>query len=290
VSPAAPGRVALVTSERGRPIDPDLPLLVDALGAEGVTADVVRWDDASADWDAYRLSVIRSTWDYAWRLPEFLAWAGRVPRLRNAADVVRWNTDKTYLRDLERAGLPVVPTVWNPAAEADLPEATEWVVKPSVSAGSRDTARWSDADDALAHVAALVAAGRTAMVQPYLRSVDAVGETALLFLGGHFSHAVRKGPLLAAGEGIRQDRDSRGDLRAAEGTAEQLRVAREVHDALPALVAGAADLLYARIDLVADASGRIAVLEVELTEPSLFLPQAPGAAARLARAIAAQTG
>jgi hypothetical protein len=241
------------------------------------------------DWAGYALVVVRSCWDYAWRLEEFLGWAETVPRLRNPVEVLRWNTDKVYLRDLERAGLPVVPTAWNPAHTGELPNAQEWVVKPSISAGSRDTARWDTPVAVLEHVVELTGAGRTAMVQPYLASVDALGETAMLFIGGGFSHAVRKGPLLAAGEGVRQDRDSRGDLRPTEPTAAQREVAQAVFDAVPGLVGVDGPPLYARIDLVQDADGRPVVLELELTEPSLFLPQAPAAATTLARAAAALT-
>ncbi|MGY2128223.1 ATP-grasp domain-containing protein [Blastococcus sp. SYSU DS0617] len=281
-------RVALVSSERGLAVDPDLPIAAAALGEAGLTVDLVRWDDAGLDWAAYDLAVVRSCWDYAWRLEEFLSWAGRVPRLRNAAELLRWNTDKTYVRDLERAGLPVVPTAWDPAAADELPDAEEWVVKPSVSAGSRDTARWADAAAALAHVAELTGAGRTAMVQPYQASVDDLGETAMLFIGGRFSHAVRKGPLLGRGEGVRQDRDSRGDLRPVQPSADQREVAESVFDAIPTLVPGAPAPLYARIDLVRDPTGRPVVLELELTEPSLFLPQAPDAAEALVRAVEAE--
>ncbi|HEX2073664.1 MAG TPA: hypothetical protein VHF92_07755, partial [Geodermatophilus sp.] len=267
--------------------DPDLQIAAPALEEAGFAVDLVRWDDDAVDWTAYALAVVRSCWDYAWRREEFLAWADSVPRLRNAPEVLRWNTDKTYLRDLERAGLPVVPTVWNPTRAEQLPDAREWVVKPSVSAGSRDTARWIEPAQALAHAAELAAAGRTAMLQPYLSSVDEAGETAMLFLGGRFSHAVRKGPLLARGEGVRQDRDSRGDLRPVEPTPAQREVAQAVVDAVADLVPASPPLLYARIDLVQDSSGRPVVLELELTEPSLFLPQAPaGALARLVRAVA----
>ncbi len=250
--------------------------------------DLVRWDDPAVQWDLYDLAVVRSCWDYAWRLEEFLTWAASVPRLRNPVEVLRWNTDKTYLRDLERAGLPLVPTAWDPTDADLLPDGEEWVVKPSVSAGSRDTARWSTRDDALDHVGQLGRAGRTAMVQPYVSSVDAAGETAMLFLGGRFSHAVRKGPLLGRGEGVRQDRDSRADLRPVVATAEQRAVAQAVFDAVPELVPGAAPVLYARIDLVADGEGAPVLLELELAEPSLFLPQAPEAAATLVRAVEAE--
>jgi hypothetical protein len=283
-------RVALVSSERGLRVDPDLPIASAALTDAAFDVDVVRWDDPVVDWNSYALAVVRSCWDYAWRLEEFLVWAAGVPRLRNDVELLRWNTDKVYLRDLDRAGLPIVPTVWNPARADELPEAGEWVVKPSISAGSRDTARWEDASAALAHVAELTAAGRTAMVQPYLASVDAAGETAMLFLGGHFSHAVRKGPLLERGEGVRQDRNSRGDLRPADPTPGQREVAQAVFDSVGDLVPGAATPLYARIDLVEDADGRPVLLELELAEPSLFLPQAPDAVARLTAAVRAEVG
>jgi glutathione synthase/RimK-type ligase-like ATP-grasp enzyme len=285
---ATGSRIALVCSERGLRVDPDLPIAWSALRDAGFVVDLVRWDDDAVDWASYDLAVVRSCWDYAWRLEEFLAWAGSVPRLRNPVEVLRWNTDKTYLRELERAGLPVVPTVWNPPGADELPDAGEWVVKPSISAGSRDTARWGDPGDVLTHAAELVTAGRTAMVQPYLASVDHVGETAMLFLGGAFSHAVRKGPLLARGEGVRHDRDSRGDLSPAVPTTAQRDVAQAVFDAIPALVGVDAPPLYARIDLIQDAEGRPVLLELELSEPSLFLPQAPGAAATLVRAVEAE--
>ena len=281
-------RVALVGSERGLRVDPDLPLAAAALRDAGHAVDLVRWDDDAYDWTHASLAVVRSCWDYAWRLEEFLGWAGSVPRLRNDVELLRWNTDKTYLRALERAGLPVVATVWDPAGTGDLPDAGEWVVKPSVSAGSRDTARWTDAADALAHAAGLTGAGRTAMVQPYVRSVDDAGETAMLFLGGRFSHAVRKGPLLVRGEGVRQDRDSRGDLRPVEPTTAQREVAEAVLAAVPALVPAAAAPLYARIDLVDAGGGRPVVLELELAEPSLFLPQAPDALGSFVGAVEAE--
>jgi glutathione synthase/RimK-type ligase-like ATP-grasp enzyme len=280
-------RVALVSSEGALDLDPDLPIASAALRQAGLAVELVRWDDPAVDWAGFDLAVVRSCWDYAWRLAEFLAWAQRVPRLRNPVEVLRWNTDKVYLRDLERAGLAVVPTVWDPAGAGELPDAPEWVVKPSVSAGSRDTARWDTPTAVLEHVAELTGAGRTAMVQPYLSSVDALGETAVLFIGGGFSHAVRKGPLLAAGEGVRQDRDSRGDLRPVVPTAAQRDVAQAVFDAVPGLVGVEGSPLYARIDLVRGADGRPVVLELELTEPSLFLPQAPAAARTLVRAVQA---
>ena len=280
-------RCALACSDEGLEHDEDLPSATAALAERGAQVEVVRWDDAGVDWDAFDLVVVRSCWDYTWRLEEFVRWADAVPHLANPAPVLRWNADKHYLRELAAAGCPVVPTTWDPASADDLPAADEWVVKPSVSAASRDTARWSSPADALAHAGELRAAGRTAMVQPYLDAVDVAGETALLHFGGAFSHAVQKGPLLLRGEGVRQDRVGREQVRSVQPRPDQLAVAAAALAAVPAVLGTAAPLLYARVDVVDGPDGRPVLLELELVEPSLFLPYGDGAAARLADAVVA---
>jgi hypothetical protein len=280
-------RYALATSEVGAQHDTDLPLATAAFADAGAHVEVVRWDDPDVDWDAFDLVVVRSCWDYTWRVAEFLRWADQVPRLRNPAAVLRWNVDKSYLRDLAAAGCPVVPTAWDPSSAAELPDAPEWVVKPSVSAGARDTARWPTAAEALAHAAELRAAGRTAMVQPYVQAVDDVGETALLHFGGVFSHAVQKDPLLRRGEGVVQDRMTRGELRPVAARPDQLEVAAAVLAAVPVVLGQDAPLLYARVDVVDGPDGTPLLLELELTEPSLFLAEGDGTAARLVSAVEA---
>ncbi|MFG2000133.1 RimK family alpha-L-glutamate ligase [Spirillospora sp. NPDC048911] len=256
----------------------DVRELAEALLAQGLRPEVVSWDDPGADWDSFALVVVRSTWDYTARLDEFLAWAGRVPRLLNPAEVLRWNTDKRYLRDLQDAGVPVVPTRWDlDDVPADWPE---YVIKPAVSAGSRDTARWraGEEDKARAHLRALREAGRTVMIQPYLSAIDSEGETALLYCDREFSHAARKAPILKAGAGL-LDAPHGGEITAAEATPEQLAVAAQALAAVPG------ELLYARVDLVPGPDGTPVVLELELAEPNLFLEHAAGSAARFARAI-----
>ena len=283
-------RVALACSQEGLEDDDDLPLAAAALADTGTRADVVQWDDEGIDWAGYDLVVVRSCWDYTERLAEFLAWAATVPRLANPLPVLRWNVDKTYLRDLAVAGCPVVPTTWDPGSAGELPEAPEWVVKPSVSAGSRDTARWSSAEQVLAHVGELRARGRTAMVQPYLDAVDEAGETALLHFGGAFSHAVRKGPLLRRGEGVVQDRMGREELRAVPARPDQREVAASALAAVARSLGRGLPVLYARVDLVDGPDGRPLVLELELVEPSLFLPHGDDAAVRFARAVLVAAG
>lgn len=281
-------RVALVTCTELPDLDPDDRLLIEPLRRLGVTAEPVAWDDPSVDWSAFDLAVLRSTWDYPDRLAEFLAWADRVPRLANPADVVAWNTDKHYLVELAGAGVPVVPTTWlAPGVPVALPGAEEHVLKPAVGAGSKETGRYNLADPqhrrlAAEHVANLHAAGRHVLLQPFLPAVDTLGETALLFLGGEYSHAVRKGGLLTGPHVPFAGLYKAETITARTPSPAERAVAAQ---ALAAVPGGAGRLLYARVDLLPGSGGRPLVVELELTEPSLFLGYADGAAQRLAAAV-----
>lgn len=280
--------IAFVSSSWARELDADLPRLVEAAGQRGIDSEVRLWDDPAVDWTSYDAVVVRSCWDYTTRRDAFLAWAASVPHLHNTHEVLAWNTDKVYLRQIEAAGVPIIETRWNIAEGDDLGDHGEWVVKPAVSAGSLDTARWESPADVYAHSAALVGAGRTSMTQPYVSSVDEEGETAMLFFGGEFSHAIRKGPILVRGEGIRQDRDGRGVNEVRTPTRAQHEVAEAALAAVDEVLGHPVDLLYARVDLVTGADGSPLVIEVELTEPYLFLALADGGAGRLVDAIAAR--
>ena len=289
-------RVALVTARAARGLDADMPPLTAALAAGGAESEIVDWDDAHADWARFDLVVPRSAWDYAERLPEFLAWAERVARLTtlvNPLPVVRWNTDKHYLGELARAGAPVVSTAYvEPGEDAGSAldaflggdASREIVVKPAVGAGSRDARRHLRADRAgiLGHIAPLLAAGRSMMLQPYLESVDSCGETALMYLDGRFSHAIRKGALLPAGAPSTAGLFAPEEIVPRTPAADELAAAERILGAVP--VGG---LLYARVDLLRDAADAPRLLELELTEPSFFLPYAPGAAERFAAALLA---
>lgn len=280
--------IALASGRAYQKIDADLPRIVNAAAARGLDAEIAVWDD-DVDWSAYDVVVVRSCWDYLDRRADFLAWAATVPNLLNPADVLTWNTDKVYLRELADAGVPVIDTRWDVRRGDDLPDAAgEWVVKPTISGGGKDTARWDDPDDVFAHSEELIAAGRTAMVQPYVPSVDSEGETALIYFGGRFSHAIRKGPLLERGEGVRQDRDQREVISPRAPTAAQEEVAQQVLAAIPSSLGRADALAYARVDLVTDTNGVPRLIELELTEPSLFLDHAEGGAERLVDVLAQQ--
>lgn len=291
-------RIALATAAAFPDLDEDGPVLIEALSRRGIEAEPAVWTDETVDWSAYELVVVRATWDYTARHHEFLAWARRVAavtRLANSADVLAWNTDKSYLRALTEAGLPVVATDWlDPGDTFAAPVQGEYVVKPTVSAGSRDTNRYRAGEhDALAasHAGSLLAAGRSVMVQPYLHEIDTAGETALFYFAGELSHAIRKGPLLTSAMAPVDGLYKEEEVEPREPSAVEVEVAARVLDAMSALSpAHRGDLLYARVDLVPGPDGPT-LMELELTEPSMFLlyDGASGARAadRFAGAIAA---
>ena len=261
--------------------DPDQALLEAALSRRGLRAATLAWDDPGVDWSSARLVVMRSTWNYPHRPQDFLAWVERTAAataLRNPPAVVHANIHKSYLLELQRRGVPVVPTqVLRRGSEVTLREAAgEWgtvVVKPAISAASLDTLRVdSGAAAGEEHLHRLLAA-RDVLVQPYLPSVEDVGERALVCIDGQLTHAVRKHPRFAAEDeevsaALPIDDDERRLAEAALST-----VSRQ--------------LLYARVDVARGADGRPLVMELELIEPSLFLMQHPPALERFADAILA---
>ncbi|MEU4109544.1 RimK family alpha-L-glutamate ligase [Streptomyces sp. NPDC048208] len=283
-------RIALATYDPGTEPsrDPDLRGLIAELRAAGADAESRYWDDPDADWAGYDLVLIRSTWDYAWRTAEFLAWVDRVDaltRLLNPADVVHWNVDKRYLGELAGAGVPTVPTRYlPPGAEPALPTGHEYVIKPSSGAGARYAARYAPEEHEVAtrQLERMHAEGLTALVQPYLRGIDRHGERALHFFGGRLLHASRKGAVLVSGTPFDAGKTAHPNLEKWQPTAAELDVAQR---ALAAVPGGAERLLYGRVDLVDGEDGQPCVMELELMEPQLFLDLHPESRPRVAQFI-----
>ena len=285
-------QIAIVTCAAFFDLDPDDQLLLPALWAHGLSPRIVVWDDPDVRWEAFDLVLIRSTWDYSPQREKFLDWTRDVTaktRLVNPMSVVHWSSDKHYLVELAAAGVPVVPsTFWEPGEEVELPN-VQFVVKPAISAGSRDTYRLSANKTVEAHIAIqdIHASGRSVMIQPYLTSVDSFAETALIFIAGEFSHAIRKGPLLELDNAAQEFHGGlfiKEEITVREATLMQRQVARQALSLAPP------GWLYARVDLVNDDNGNPVVLELEMVEPSLFFAVDPdptsGAPSRLAKALA----
>ena len=293
-------RIALVTAIAAYALDEDLQPLQRALHAAGIEAPILAWDDDTVSWSRFDIALLRSPWDYTNRLAEFLDWAERVStqtHLLNPLEVIRHNTDKHYLGELAAQGLSVVPSRYvepddraSAKLEAFLSEftdAAEFVVKPCVGAGSRDAQRYSRAQvlAARAHIERLQSQRRSVLLQPYLANVDDAGETALMYFDGVFSHAIRKGPLLQRDAGPTRALFAPEKITARTPGADELALAEGV---LAALAGG--PLAYARVDLIRGPDGAPCLLELELTEPSLFFAFSEGAADRFVAVLARRLG
>lgn len=262
-------------------------LLIAALAARGLSAARVDWARDDVDWSAFRLLVFRTTWDYFDRFAEFMAWLGRVEsltRLCNPAALVRWNLDKHYLRDLASRGVPVVPTRFleqgEPASLGDLLRETGWsqaVVKPCVSGAARHTHR-VDRSTAAAVQRLLdpLLARESFILQPFVADVVATGEDTLVAIAGRVTHGLRK---RAKPGDFRVQDDHGGTIEPHAPTAGQVALAER------ALAACGVPPAYGRVDVVRLDDGGLAVMELELVEPELWLRLHPPAADAMAAAI-----
>lgn len=321
-------RIALATCANLPDWEVDDAPLHRALIDRGV--DLVRpaWDDPAFDWASCDAVVIRTTWDYMERRGEFIEWTervARVTRLFNPASIVRWNTHKSYLRDLERAGVPTVPTAWVSPGEAvdvrSLVADRGWsrgFIKPAVGATARETMRFAldggepmpreaaprwngmpptvrgtipippvrDIAAAQEHVDRLLGAGEDLLIQPYLESVETHGEFSAIVIDGAISHTIRKIPV----PGDYRVQDDFGAWDEPFSLPERERAVAASALAAVADVFGEPGrcLMYARVDMLLDDAGSPCVTELEAVEPSLFFRHSNAAAARFADAVTAR--
>jgi glutathione synthase/RimK-type ligase-like ATP-grasp enzyme len=282
-------RIALATARGVEQLDQDDQPLLEAIRRAGHAGELHVWDD-ELDWSGFDAVVIRSAWDYYRHRDRFVAWAedvGSSTQLFNPADVVRWNTHKSYLLELEERGAPVVPTAWLAQGDRvdlrDLAAARDWrdvVLKPAVGAAGEGVVRTAPAEGQVAFDV-LLAAGDT-MVQPYLPAIETVGELSVVLLDGRVSHAVDKRPRPG---GFRIQTQHGGRYTARRNVPpEAAELATWIVDAT------GHDLLYARVDLVPDDLGTWQLSELELTEPGLFLHLVDGAADTLVAALERRVG
>jgi len=286
-------RLAIATCEAPPVPDSDAERLIPALAERGAEAELVAWSDEAADWSAYDLVWISSTWDYHERLADFLAWLPRtaaVTPVQNPPALIEWNIDKRYLRELGGAGVPVIPTVWvedegGPAVrEAAQRGWSDVIVKPAVDLGAARLERVGGVELR----AAVERVERPALVQPFLESLASEGELSLVYLGGELSHAVRKRP--AEGD-FRVQFQHGGRYEPTGAPAEATAIGARTMEAIGPRVAEARGNserapLYGRVDLVRGPGGELCVIEVELIEPALFLDVvAEAATARFAELL-----
>jgi O-ureido-D-serine cyclo-ligase len=293
--------LALVTCAASLPIDFDMPPLLEAFGTLGLHTLVCDWEDPSINWSGFDAVLLRSPWNYSDRLPAFLRWCERVEAktcLLNPAVVARFALDKHYLAALSSLGVPTVPTRFietgmDPNAPiravfAAHPQSTDIVIKPTIGAYSKNVQRFARdrEQEACAYAAGLLANGNPVMVQPYLPSIDHVGETNLTYFDGSYSHAICKSALLMADGTVNVPTQ---DLRAARVADEdEQAVAKVALQAAAQFMGLTPPLLYGRVDLIRDTKGCPVVLELDICEPSLNLAFSHGSAMHFAQSVAAR--
>jgi len=279
--------IAFVTYEKLPDLDPGDRLAAALLRQHGVRVVPAVWDSPHVAWGELDAVVVRSTWDYYAKHAAFTRWISRIESLRvpmwNPPALLRWNSDKRYLRDLAARGVPVTPSLWLERGSGDtlaeVMERTGWsdvVVKPVVSANgwrtwraSRSSALYRQND-----FRQMLAEGGV-VVQRFVEEVRSEGEWSFVFFGGAFSHAVLKRP--NAGD-FRVQLEYGGAATRVTAPAELVAQAENV------LAAVSLPWLYARVDgCVVD--GRLQLMELEMLEPSLFLEIASHAPQRFAAAI-----
>jgi glutathione synthase/RimK-type ligase-like ATP-grasp enzyme len=253
------------------------------LAEAGVAVDGPAWTKAG-DLAGYDLVLPLTVWGYhragARWTEQVAAWEAAGVPLRNPGSVLRWNSDKGYLGRLAEAGAPVPPTVFTDQVTPEvMAEAAgrfgtdRLVAKPRVSASAYRTLRWSSGEP--------LDEGPQgpALIQPYLPPIERAGELSLFYIGGRYSHAVRKVP--RAGD-FRVQPEYEGVITAETPDDDELAAAEAI------LTAVQEPLLYARVDLVRDLEDRPVLMELELVEPDLYLGHDPAAGRRFAEAVLAE--
>ena len=275
-------------------------LVIDVLQQRGIAVEEVSWRAPSVDWNRYDLVVQRSSWDYQQAPDEYLRVLGEIERssarLENSLQIAEWNIRKTYLRELQSAGITIVPTEWlQSPSVADLKQlfellnSDEVVVKPVIGANADDAFRlrpdsplsvWQAAEHAFDGSRRRDACpAATALAQPFVKSVTTLGEVSLIFFRGEYNHSVLKTP--KSGD-FRVQEEHGGRIQPYQLATAVIEFARRSLEPIPGIT------LYARVDIVFLAGGQPAIMETELIEPSLYLSFDVDAPRRFADAIEAR--
>ena len=271
----------------------DDELAYEPLHRLGWQVETIPWDRSGVDWKRYGIVVIRSTWDYQHYADKFLAVLAAIEsagtKLENSIPIVRWNMQKTYLRDLAARGVPMLQTLWREGLKPggllplfDEMQSDEAVIKPVMSGNAQGAYRL-DRTKARAQAAEIESfySKRPLMMQPFQKNVVAEGEFSLFYFNGEYSHCVLKVP--KAGD-FRVQEEHGGDIRAVTADPALLAAGRNTIAAIEGTP------LYARADFVRCDNIGFRIMELELVEPALYLRMDPGAPERFAKALIARAG
>ena len=263
-------------------------ILGEALAKLGLKVQRRDWADPSIRWNETKSAVFRTTWDYFHQFKKFNAWLGEISQktiLFNPEELIRWNMDKHYLRDLQARGINVISSSFRSKGyQKDLKswcqelDGDEWILKPTISGAARHTYRIvpSTIKEHQSVYSELIQQ-EDMMLQPFQRNVLAHGELSLMVMDGKYTHAVRK---RAKSGDFRVQDDFGGSVEEHEASPDEISLA------LNAVKACDPQPLYARVDVIEDNNAELAISELELIEPELWFRNAPEAAKVLAKGLA----
>ncbi|MFM2607274.1 hypothetical protein AAFX30_06535 [Vibrio chagasii] len=295
-------KVALISDSDSLSVDYDMPLITDAFKNTDVQADVVFWDESNPDCSMYDVVVLRSPWTYMEKIQPFIEFCQNIEKnsvLLNPLSVIEWNSDKSYLKQLEAQGIPIIPTeiiyseteihhALNRIQNSDW-DVKEIVIKPTIGAYSFGVVRLSaeDIDKIRKHVTYLLELDKGVIIQPYLHTIEEHGETNMIYFNNTYSHAIKKEALLSQhGETKTPDMEYR---KIKDASDEEKALAIRILSLAQSNLGLNEPLLYARLDFIEDKNGQPLLLELEITEPSLSLPLAPECTDMLVQSIINRT-
>ena len=262
-------------------------LLKSAFESQGLKVEITYWDNPSYEWQQTKSVLFRTVWDYFERFDEFWDWLEQVKtktRLINSYELIKWNIDKHYLRDLKNNGIQVVPTYFadrgNNISLQEIANLNDWkhiVIKPAISASAFNTYKITNDEieqkEQLFHE---LLQTHDMLVQPFFPTISELGEASLMVFGGKFTHAILK--KAKAGDFRVQD-DFGGTVHDYNPTQEEIKFAEKVFQSCISLP------IYGRVDIVWDSNKHIYLSELEIIEPELWIRNRPESANKIAEAV-----
>ncbi|WP_309640470.1 hypothetical protein [Flavobacterium sp.] len=279
-------KIALLTCERLPNLTPNDQLLIPELANHNIQAQAAIWDDKTINWSDFDCLIFRNTWDYYEKENEFNHWLNHIKKLGiktlNGFEIIQQNKHKFYLRDFQKQGIPILPTVFIEKTNAlNLTEIipSHWkkaVIKPAFSAGSYLTEVFDIADiEKINQQYQAIAVAKELLLQEFMPQIQTEGETSFIFFNKQFSHAVNKKP--AQGD-FRIQVQFGGQYTAFKPNAALIEQAQKIVNTFPDA------LLYARVDGII-INNQLQLMEIECIEPDLYFQYSEGSLQRFVNSI-----
>lgn len=279
-------KIALLTCENFPQLYETDQFLIPELAKHNISAKAAVWDDASINWSDFDYLIFRNTWDYFEKETQFNIWLDHIQSLGiktlNAIEIIQKNKHKFYLRELEKKGIKILPTVFIDKTTAlNLAEIIpkHWkkaVIKPAYSGAAYLTEVFEiDQLQQINTQYQSIAAEKELLLQEFRPEIISEGETSLIFFNKKFSHSINKKP-------------TKGDFRVQVqfgGNYTSVNPSQDLINQAQAVVNTFTEkLLYARIDGII-INNQLWLMEAECIEPDLYFNFSEGSQQRLVNGI-----